>query len=445
MRAMDSKTVDLIATDPPFNKSRDFHSTPGKLRQEGGGKFQDRWSWEKDVEAEWVEQISDDHPKLMASIENARNTHSDGMGAFLCFMSVRVVEMKRLLKDTGSIFLHCDWTASHYLKMMLDAVFDPKGFRNEIVWCYTGPGNAKKQFPRKHETIFWYSKGKEWTFNYDKVRIPYQKLNTGNTNSIFSGAYNLDERGKIPETWWPEAQGNGLTPAPKQKSQYVGYPTQKPIALYERIILAASNPGDVILDPFCGCATTLIAAERHRRQWVGIDIWEEAHDLVIKRLQKERLDSDIMPESNVSDFFKEGKIKYRNDVPVRADDGEIATPYLRPKIHRVQTSPDPKMSKMEIKRQLILEFGKVCQGCFRKYEDERIFELDHVNPRSNGGHNGITNRMLLCPPCNQLKGNKFTYLGLVDENRKRQYLCISPKEANERSRAVVKRAFGSLG
>lgn len=432
---MDSGTVDLIATDPPFNKSRDFHSTPGKLRKDGGGRFQDRWSWERDVEEEWVEQIADDHPRLMAAIENARHTHSDSMAAFLCFMSVRIVEMKRLLKPTGSIFLHCDWTASHYLKMMLDGIFTTKGFRNEIVWCYTGPGNAKKQFPRKHETIFWYTKGKKWTFNYDDIRVPYQKMSTGKTNSIFSESYELDKRGKIPETWWAEAPGNGLTPAPKQKGQYVGYPTQKPIALYARIIQAASNPGDVVLDPFCGCATTLVAAEILERQWVGIDIWEEAHDLVIERLQEKLvLDSDEKPETNPEDFFVKGKVHYRPDIPLRNDDGEIATPYLKPKIRSVEISPDPKMSNREIREALIREHGKVCQGCFRKYEDDRILELDHIKPRVDGGHNGISNKMLLCPPCNKLKGSELTHHGLLKRNHKEGRLQIPLKEALERSK-----------
>ena len=109
MRAMNSESVDLIATDPPFNKGRDFHATPDSLAK--GAKFQDRWSWEQDVHQEWVDQLTDDYPPLMEAIESARYAHSDGMGAYMCFMAVRLLEMKRLLKPTGSIFLHCDPTA----------------------------------------------------------------------------------------------------------------------------------------------------------------------------------------------------------------------------------------------------------------------------------------------------------------------------------------------
>ena len=135
LRAMNSESVDLIATDPPFNKNKDFHATPDSLA--AGAKFQDRWSWERDVHQDWADQITDDYPKLMEAIESARYAHSDGMGAFMCFMAVRLLEMRRVLKPTGSIYLHCDPTASHYLKAVMDAIFGRKQFRNEIVWDYT--------------------------------------------------------------------------------------------------------------------------------------------------------------------------------------------------------------------------------------------------------------------------------------------------------------------
>lgn len=139
MRGMNSETIDLIATDPPFNKGRDFHATPDSLAS--GASFQDRWSWENDVHEDWLDQISDDHPHLMEVIQNSRKTYGDDMGAYLCFMAVRLIAMRRLLKPTGSIYLHCDPTASHYLKMLMDAIFGRKNFRNEIVWSYrTGGG-----------------------------------------------------------------------------------------------------------------------------------------------------------------------------------------------------------------------------------------------------------------------------------------------------------------
>ena len=111
LRAMNSESVDLIATDPPFNKGKDFHATPDSLA--AGAKFQDRWSWEEDVHQEWVDKLTDDYPKLIEAIESARYAHSDGMGAYMCFMAVRLLEMHRVLKSTGSMYLHCDPTASH--------------------------------------------------------------------------------------------------------------------------------------------------------------------------------------------------------------------------------------------------------------------------------------------------------------------------------------------
>lgn len=154
LRAMNSESVDLIATDPPFKKGKDFHATPDSLA--AGSKFQDRWRWEHDVHLEWLDQIRDDFPEIWLVIETANAIHmrktkknlqrpreevGSDMGAFLCFMAVRLLEMHRILKPTGSIYLHCDPTASHYLKLIMDAIFGKKYFRNECVWMYrTGGG-----------------------------------------------------------------------------------------------------------------------------------------------------------------------------------------------------------------------------------------------------------------------------------------------------------------
>lgn len=141
LREMNSESVHLIATDPPFNENRDFHATPGSLAS--GASFQDRWSWERDVHQDWVDHLDDDFPKLMEAIEGARYAHSHGMGAYMCFMAVRLLEMKRVLRKDGSIYLHCDPTASHYLKAVMDAIFGWTSFRNEIVWHYQSGGRQK--------------------------------------------------------------------------------------------------------------------------------------------------------------------------------------------------------------------------------------------------------------------------------------------------------------
>ena len=163
LRGMNSESVDLIATDPPVNKGRDFHATPHSLA--AGAKFQDRWSWERDVHEEWTDQIRDDHPRLMEAIESARYAHSDGMGAYMCFMAVRLLEMRRVLKPTGSVYLHCDPTASHYLKAVMDAIFGWRNFINEVLWLYKTGGMSKRWFGRKHDNILLYAKTKEYTFH----------------------------------------------------------------------------------------------------------------------------------------------------------------------------------------------------------------------------------------------------------------------------------------
>ena len=278
LQAMNSESVDLIATDPPFNKGRDFHATPDSLA--AGARFQDRWSWERDVHQEWVDEIADDHPRVMNMIQGSRSSYGDDMGAFLCFMAVRLLAMRRVLKPTGSIYLHCDPTASHYLKALMDAVFGKNYFQNELVWRYSWGYHTAKRWNRKHDLILFYAKGKIWSFNAEEVMDKREnevlrRLETGSASATMAAdkAKTSDKSLKLPADVWDIPTINGMA------SERVGYPTQKPLALYERMIRASSNPGDIVLDPFAGCATTLVAAERLQRQWVGMDIWEKAHDV----------------------------------------------------------------------------------------------------------------------------------------------------------------------
>ena len=333
LRAINSETIDLIATDPPFNKGKDFHATPDSLA--AGAKFQDRWSWADDVEGEWVDQITDDWPRVMTVINGARESYGDDMGAFLCFMGVRLLEMRRLLRPHGSIYLHCDPTASHYLKQLMDAVFGKKNFQNEIIWTYNVGGKSKKRWARKHDIILFYSKTPEFSFYGDAVRIEMKsgkesfggRLETdedGRQYRLVYGTKNAKgetkyykyylDKGKIPEDWWVDI--NSLQSGIGERT---GYPTQKPLALYERIIKASSKEGDTVLDPFAGCATTPIAAEKLARQWTGMDIWDGAYEVVVQRINDNRqLLSDIPPE-----------ISLVKTPPKRTDSGEAATPYLQ--------------------------------------------------------------------------------------------------------------------
>jgi len=401
LRAMNSESVDLIATDPPFNKGRDFHATPDSLA--AGAKFQDRWSWERDVHEEWTDQITDDHPRLMEAIESARYAHSDGMGAYMCFMAVRLLAMRRVLKPAGSIYLHCDPTASHYLKAVMDAIFGWRNFRNEIVWCYkSGGASPKRRFSKKHDLILWYSKSKHYTFNaqeeksYNREFKPYRFKGVKEYQDDI-GWYTLVG---MKDYWQIDMVG-------RTSKERVGYPTQKPSPLYERMIRASSNEGDIVLDPFAGCATTLVAAEKLDRQWIGMDIWEGAHKLVVDRLK------------DVTGLL--GEVTYTTEIPERTDDGETAAPFLRVK-QRVMEPDGPKWTRAEMYEHLLDQHGPRCQGCDRTFDDPRYLELDHNTPRSDGGLNHISNRVLLCGPCNRLKSNTYTLSGLRNENRKRGYM-----------------------
>ena len=207
-----------------------------------------------------------------------------------------------------------------------------------------------------------------------------------------------------------------IPPINSQAQERTGYPTQKPLTLYERIIKASSNEGDMVLDPFCGCATTLVAAERLKRQWVGIDIWDEAHETVIKRLQKEGLEG---PDGSLGEALPlYGKIHYSKEPPERTDSGETAAPFLRVK-ERVKEPDGPRWSRQEMYDHLVKQQGMKCQGCDRTFDDPRYLELDHNVPRADGGINHVTNRILLCSPCNRAKSNIYTLSGLRRENKRK--------------------------
>ena len=420
LRGMNSETVHLIATDPPFKKGRDFHATPNSLA--AGAQFQDRWSWRDDIQGDWLSDIIKDHPEVWSVITTAKAVYGDDMAAYLCWLGVRLLEMWRILRSDGSLYLHIDHTAHAYVKTLLDAIFGCKNLRNEIVWCYTGPGSPKmRQFNRKHDTILWYSKGDSWIFNRDKVRIPHKKLNTNRAGAMIRDALTPEERdaylkkGKVPESWWPN-----FTPVGRLKRERTGYPTQKPLALYERIIEASSNEGDIVLDPFCGCATTPVAAERLGRQWVGVDLWAEAHKIVLERLEQEKLAVAEADKAKQPHLITFGDVHYSQRAPVRTDRGESAAPTLETPTGRVSKRYPPPRTQHE---NLLIELGTYCQGCGHNYSfDPRVLEVDHVLPRTDGGTDAYANLTLLCPPCNKEKRDRLTLSGLQDQNRRNGYL-----------------------
>lgn len=411
LRGMNSETVHLIATDPPFNKNRDFHATPDSLAR--GARFRDRWRWDEDVHEEWTDGIIDDWPDVWDVITAARAAYGDDMGAFLCWLGVRLMEMHRVLRDDGSLYLHIDHTAHAYVKCLLDAIFGWKNFRNEIVWFYKTGGLSKRWFGRKHDTILFYSKAAQYQFKPQKEKS-YLSHKYGFSNIEIHN----DEQGyytivTMRDVWdIPALRGN--------QPEATGYPTQKPLSLYERIIRASSKKGDFVLDPFCGCATTPVAAERLKRQWVGMDIWEGAKDIVLQRLQDEWLfTQEGAASADVQPMFPH-TVHYETTPPGRTDDNEIAAPVFTLPVQRPK-EPWQRLSHREMTNVLAAaqctSGGVMCAGCGRVLERE-FMQLDHITPKSDRGENHILNRILLCGPCNRRKRNYLTLSGLVRENKK---------------------------
>ena len=287
LRGLNSASIDLVYLDPPFNSNRNYAAPVGSAA--AGAAFKDTWTL-SDLDVAWMGLIADEHPAIYRVIDAAGLASGKGMQSYLCMMAVRLLEMRRVLKDTGSIYLHCDPTASHYLKMLMDSIFGQRNFVNEVIWYYRGAGVPKTARARRHDTLLWYAKkGGSHYFDPDPIRLPYAEATVerfshyiGNVRGGTDfGQQSLNPKGKHPDDVITHIQP--IAPSAKAR---IGYPTQKPIELLEDIISSSSNEGDVVLDPFCGCATACVAAEQLGRRWIGIDISPKAVELVNMRLQQ---------------------------------------------------------------------------------------------------------------------------------------------------------------
>ncbi len=286
------ETVDLIYLDPPFNSKATYNVLFGERDSADSGAqitaFEDSWHWGMESESAYHELVMEG-PKKLADLMQALRSFlgQNDMMAYLVMMAIRLVEMHRVLKRTGSIYLHCDPTASHYLKLVMDAVFGARNFRNEIVWYYRRWTAASKMFQRMHDVVFWYSRSGQWTYNRlmqpfsEKTAIAPYKRKVEGGRSVQDKSRPMDrdaEEGVAMHDVWEIPI---IHPIAKER---LGYPTQKPEALLERILNASSNAGDLVVDPFCGCGTTVAVAERLGRRWVGIDVTYLAVNLMKRRL-----------------------------------------------------------------------------------------------------------------------------------------------------------------
>lgn len=296
---VEKDSIDLCYIDPPFNSKRNYNQIYNNIGTEDKAlarAFVDTWTWDE-IAISGLQEIKHTHCHLFTTqaidlITGLEKVLGKGsLFAYLISMTLRINEIYRVLKPTGSFYLHCNPTASHYLKLVLDALFCARGgdFRNEIIWCYRKWSVTQNQFVSNHDVILFYTKSGKNTFN-----TQYLPLSEG-TMKRWKGKKQqaaFDESGKRLATHlFEESQGvpmydwwevSVINPAAKER---LGYPTQKPEALLERIIQASSNEGDLILDAYCGCGTTLVVAEKLNRQWIGIDITYQSISLVLKRLE----------------------------------------------------------------------------------------------------------------------------------------------------------------
>ena len=268
LRGMNTATVDLIIAE---FKGAGFYATRGKVHT--NASFQKRWVWAEDIYQKWMEEIQDNLPSMWQAINAAQAIHGPGMGSFLSFMGIRLIEMHRILQPTGSIYLHCDHPTSHYLKLLMDAIFSTRHFRNEIAWCHRETsGRSNKAFLKKHDVLLFYARSKDATF--EPQYTPYSAAKRHAMEEEFDYFNNIarvmDHGAPMPD-WWDDIAP--ISVSIKGKFRF----RKQPIALYERIIRASSNKGDIVLDPFYTHPSILIAAENLERQWVAIN-WKGQED-----------------------------------------------------------------------------------------------------------------------------------------------------------------------
>lgn len=300
---IEDESIDLIYLDPPFKKQKKYNiifpEPNGSPSEAQTMVYADTWFW-NDISEKYYEELVNEAPESLANtiIGLRKFLHESDMMTYLVHMAIRLIELNRVLKPAGSIYLHCDYTASHYLKLLMDSIFGDNNFRNEIIWCFRGGGVPKKDFSRKHNTVFRYSKTDDYIFNVDEVRVPYSeesrkrlkyKARAFRGEKIYD-TYEPHKKGKHPEDWWV------MQPIMPSSKERLSYPTQKPERLLEKIIKASSKEGDLILDPFCGCGTTIAIAEKLKRKWIGIDITYLAINLMKYRLYDSfgELDYDVI-------------------------------------------------------------------------------------------------------------------------------------------------------
>ena len=501
LRALNTASVDLVCIDPPFAKNDTFTADdklkPPLTRAEwdnemrllqgwdlataqqaddagiawpddpkARGGYRDTWAWDADIHEDWITGVETTHPAVGKLLDATRHIHGEDTAAYLCFMAIRLIEIRRILKPTGSLYLHCDHSANGYLRQLLDGVFGKDNFRNEIVWKRRQEKHnlARRQVGNIHDTIYWYARSPKAIYNIQF--LPYSE------EYIAKGYKLKDERGlyqTFPCT--NEAGGNkpyefrGITRAwrfePKRMeamyqagllvqatpdspfrykkyledadgvklqdlwddvgaargNERTGYPTQKPIVLAERIIKASTNPGDVVLDCFAGCAYAAVAAEKLGRKWAACDINLRAWT-VFKRQFNKGGDlplltcNDQTTGQQVLGCEPTVTLHGPAELPRRMTSAEVEIKPIKTDNRRQYKRESALLNRGEMLAALLrFSYGRAwCCGFISQNADNSLaygdYELDHVLPKSAGGTDEIENRAPLCSSHNGLKGNR---------------------------------------
>ena len=522
LRSLNNECIDLIAIDPPFAANETFTGRPrppitdaeleeekalaekhGVEHDEGRDTtVQDIWTWDANVHPDWLNQIEDDYPPVFSVIRAVESCASENEAAYIAFMAVRLIECRRVLKPTGSIYVHCDSHANSYLRMLMDAVFGSDNFRSEVSWKRTSAHSDTRQGRRQHgrvrDILLFYTKSAKWTWspvytdydpgyveNFYKYIEPEtnRRYTTGDLTGPGGAAKGnpqyevmgvtrywryskermqelidadrivqsrpgavprykryLDEMPGVPlQDLWTD-----IRPLASQSRERTGYATQKPLALYERIIEASSNSGDVVLDIFAGCATTAVAAERLGRQWIACDMAYRSWTMLKRRFALNGFALSDMtsattdaltgsqPELATAESYTIGS----TDLPSRDD--EDPEPFHN--LNRVvpgrrgqersarSASWSGRLPKEEAKQLLVEKFGPYCWGCgweaptFPNGErDLGLLEVDHIWARNDrdtvsGGSDELYNLALLHATCNRRKSNRLTLEELRSQN-----------------------------
>ena len=463
LRGINSECVDLIYLDPPFNSNQSYAAP---LNSEArGAEFDDVWTL-SDMKQEWIEEVEYRRPALFYLINGAKLSHGESMAGYLTFMSIRLIEMHRILKTRGSIYLHCDPHASHYLKATMDALFGEQFYKAHITWRRTSAHNDSQSFGNVCDNILFYSS--QPRINTRDIRVPldedyvsrfyrfedhrgaYQlgdltaaELRTGESSQIWRGydpnrtgrhwaipsignyaawidqtaipgyrqivsplerlealdqagliqypdnegmprlkRYLAGNPGQVPSNLWTD-----IRPISNQSRERTGWRTQKPLALVERIINASSKENDLVLDPFCGCATACIAAEKLHREWIGIDILPQAVVTLENRAKREL---QIPMADGNGRAWEDWSRSLRTE----------ATPPGRTDLNLL--SPVNPQTEREF---LYAKQNGRCVGC--QYElPLHVLTVDHIMPRSRGGLDSVGNLQLMCHTCNAIKGDR---------------------------------------